>query len=79
MPWKDWAKRGQLLVIFAAILMAFTLAACAKATPAPTKGDFCRNYRPVYTSPKDTEKTRAQTDVNNGVFECLCKNNCPKN
>lgn len=53
------------------------LAACAKATPAPTTGEFCRVYEPVFTSPRDTEKTRAQTDVNNGNFECLCKKRCP--
>ncbi len=35
-------------------------------------GDFCMLYKPVYTTPKDTELTKQQVDNNNVVWIELC-------
>lgn len=32
----------------------------------------CINFKPIYTSPADTEETLLQTDEHNAVYEKLC-------
>jgi hypothetical protein len=53
------------------------LSACGGNTGA-INDTFCLLYQPVFASGQDTAGTLAQVDVNNGIFECRCRNDCPK-
>lgn len=50
----------------ACALILLTLGACDHVSP--DRKSYCLNYRPVYTSPRDTEETRQQCDGNNAVW-----------
>lgn len=50
-------------------LMMIILSGCAKNTVVI---DFCSIYKPVFTSPADTELTRDQVDENNAVYDEKC-------
>ena len=73
MPWtwgSGWRKR---------LVLAWTLigmSGCAANTGVTDT--FCLLYQPIYASSKDTEETQRQVDLNNGIFECRCRADCPK-
>lgn len=54
----------------ASLLLVLPLMMCA--TPQCAVSDFCQKYTPVYTSPRDTESTRKQNDVNNAQYDKDC-------
>ena len=49
-------------------MIAISVSACG----ANTQGSFCSIYRPVFTSPNDTEETKQQVDENNIIYEEKC-------
>lgn len=64
--WRTW---GWLIKVAALLGILLLAASCAKNTPA---SDYCLLYRPIYSSPQDTEETLRQIDDNNVVYDTLC-------
>lgn len=56
--------------------MVLSLTGCATNTPAPTN-DYCRLFEPHPVSKKDTAETRDWAYGQFGIYECVCKGNCP--
>lgn len=63
---KPQLRRKVFVIVCAGTLLM--LSGCAK----PLNGDFCLLYRPVFSSPLDTEETLKQVDMNNIVWAELC-------
>lgn len=46
---------------------------CQMQQAPPTADTFCRNYKPVYWSPKDTRESKEANDTNNRKWKRLCR------
>lgn len=60
-------KRVKLLMLCIMTMFAQSCGTSISAT------DFCLIYTPIYPSRQDTEETLLQIDVNNAIYERLCK------
>ena len=60
-------KRVKLLML---CIMTLFVQSCGTSISAT---DFCLIYTPIYPSRQDTEETLLQIDVNNAIYERLCK------
>ena len=69
-----WAKLLSLFLILSA------LSACATvSTEAVPLNSYCAIAKPItYDATKDTPETVAEVELHNGVFTCLCEQDCPK-
>ena len=66
---------AKLLLMFP-ILTA--LSGCATVSTVPVNS-YCAIAKPIsYDAKQDTPETVAEVELHNGVFVCLCEQDCPK-
>ena len=56
------------------------MSGCATvSTEAVPLNSYCAIAKPItYDATKDTPETVAEVELHNGVFICLCEDDCPK-
>ena len=60
-------------------LMLIGLTACATDSATPSTDPFCVQDGPIYFDQSAvSDSTAAQIDRHNGVWVCLCENDCPE-
>ncbi len=68
----NWARLLSLSPIL------FALNACATVSTVPVNS-YCAIAKPIsYDAKQDTPETVAEVELHNGVFVCLCEQDCPK-
>ena len=69
-----WAKLPLLYLILSA-----TSGCVTDLTEAVPTNSYCAIAKPItYDATKDTPETVAEVELHNGVFVCLCEQDCPK-
>ena len=70
----QWAKLPSLFLIMSA------LSGCVTGlTEAVPTNSYCAIAKPItYDATQDTPETVAEVELHNGVFSCLCEQDCPK-
>ena len=61
-------------------LILNAMSGCATvSTEAVPLNSYCAIAKPItYDATKDTPETVAEVELHNGVFICLCEDDCPK-
>jgi len=61
-------------------LILNAMSGCATvSTEAVPLNSYCAIAKPItYDATKDTPETVAEVELHNGVFVCLCEQDCPK-
>ena len=68
----NWARLLSLPLTLSA------MSGCATVSTAPVNS-YCAIAKPIsYDATKDTPETVAEVELHNGVFICLCEQDCPK-
>ena len=69
-----WAKLPSLFLILSA-----TSGCVTDLTEAVPTNSYCAIAKPItYDAKQDTPETVAEVELHNGVFTCLCEQDCPK-
>ena len=64
--------------LLSASLILSALSGCATVSTAPVNS-YCAIAKPIsYDAKQDTPETVAEVELHNGVFVCLCEQDCPK-
>ena len=59
-------------------LILSALSGCATVSTVPVNS-YCAIAKPIsYDAKQDTPETVAEIELHNGVFVCLCEDDCPK-
>jgi uncharacterized protein YceK len=66
-------------LLLASLILSVTNGCATVSTEAVPLNSYCAIAKPItYDATKDTPETVAEVELHNGVFVCLCEQDCPK-
>ena len=72
-------KSNLAKLLLASLILSVTNGCATVSTEAVPLNSYCAIAKPItYDATKDTPETVAEVELHNGVFVCLCEQDCPK-
>ena len=72
-------KSSLVKLLLSSLILSATSGCVTGLTEAVSLNSYCAIAKPItYDAKQDTPETVAEVELHNGIFICLCEDDCPK-